>query len=155
MNRQVTIENGIDSQVSISIPEIGLKRFWERKGVKKAVDFEKLQEAIYDPGVEYMFNEGILIAEPEVMKELGFSEELLGDTKKILNDFQRKRYMTVMPLEEFKKEVNELSFEQLNALADFAIENKYLDIEKSDILKDLIGRDIVKTSILEKKAQED
>lgn len=155
MGKKVMIESATTGLVSINVPELGLKRTWERKRVKKAIDLEVLKEAIYDPGVEYMFREGILIAEPEVMKELGFIEELLGETGKILNDFQRKRYMTVMPLNEFKKEVSELSYEQITALADFAVENNYTDIDKSEYIKSIIGKDIVKTSVLERQAQED
>ena len=89
------------------------------------------------------------------MKELGFTEEGFGEASKILNDFQRKRYMTVMPLNEFKKEVSELSYEQIMELAEFAIENGYTDIDKSNYIKSIVGRDIVKTTLLEKEAQED
>ena len=123
--------------------------------MQKAIDLEVLKEAVYDPGVEYMFKEGVLSADERIMKELGFTEEGFGETSKILNDFQRKRYMTVMPLNEFKKEVSELSYEQIMELAEFAIENGYTDIDKSNYIKSIVGRDIVKTTLLEKEAQED
>ena len=40
-------------------------------------------------------------------------------------------------------------------LAEFAIENGYTDIDKSNYIKSIVGRDIVKTTLLEKEAQED
>ena len=155
MAEKVMIKNNVNAQVSISIPELKLKRSWEKKGVQKAIDLEVLKEAVYDPGVEYMFKEGVLSADERIMKELGFTEEGFGETSKILNDFQRNRYMTVMPLNEFKKEVSELSYEQIMELAEFAIENGYTDIDKSNYIKSIVGRDIVKTTLLEKEAQED
>ena len=154
-NKKVIVTNMVNSRVGMTLPDLHFKRTWEKKGAKKTIDLEVLKEAVYDPGVEYMFKEGVLSADERIMKELGFTEEGFGETSKILNDFQRKRYMTVMPLNEFKKEVSELSYEQIMELAEFAIENGYTDIDKSNYIKSIVGRDIVKTTLLEKEAQED
>ena len=47
-NRKVIIENMTNSRVGIDIPELRLMRIWEKKGVKKPVDFDILKEAIYN-----------------------------------------------------------------------------------------------------------
>ena len=71
-NRKVIIENMTNSRVGIDIPELRLMRIWEKKGVKKPVDFDVLKEAIYNEGVEYMFKTGILyIDDIDVKIELG------------------------------------------------------------------------------------
>ena len=74
-NRKVIIENMTNSRVGIDIPELRLMRVWEKKGVKKPVDFDVLKEAIYNEGVEYMFKTGILyIDDIDVKIELGLEE---------------------------------------------------------------------------------
>jgi hypothetical protein len=155
-NKQVTIVNTIKSRVGINVPDLHLKRVWEKKGVKKTIDFDTLQEAFYDPSVEYLLREGILyIDDMEVKIALGLEEEE-SETPNIvvLSDADLKRFMTVMPIFEFKTKVKELGREQVQSLVDFAIENELTDYEKCEFLKVMTQTDIIRAVQLNRDNKE-
>lgn len=157
MEDKVKIKNLISSRVNINIPDIRLNRVWEKKGAVKAVPFDQLEEAMYNPGVEALFTEGILgIEDMEVKKRLGLEPEDAEEPVNIivLDDAQRKRYLTVMPKSEFKTKINDLPLEQVKELAQYAIENEIADFDKAEIIKKMIGTDII-SSIQLKKADEE
>lgn len=146
MEDKVKVTNLISSRVNINLPEMRFSRVWEKKGAIKIVPFEQLEEAIYNPGVEALFTEGILgIDDLEVKQKLGLEPE---DAEKPVNiitldDQQRKRYLTVMPMHEFKTKVKELPVEQVRELANYAIEKEIIDFDKSEFIKQIIGTDII------------
>ena len=146
MENKVKVVNLISSRVNINIPDMRLSRVWERKGAVRIIPFEQLEEAMYNPGVEALFREGILgIEDLEVKKALGLEPE---DATKpvniiVLDDNQRKRYLTVMPTAEFKIKVKELPIEQVRELAQYAINNEIAAFDKAEIIKDMIGTDII------------
>ena len=158
MDNKVKIKNLVSSIVSIDVPDARLKRVWEKKGAVKTIPFEQLEEAMYDPGVEALFSNGVLgIDDMETKQKLGLEPE---DAKEpvniiILDDQQRKRYLTVMPLNEFKVEVQKLPTEQVKELAQFAIENELVDFDKDSILKEMVNIDVIKTIELNKADQEE
>lgn len=146
MEDKVKVINLISSRVNINIPDVRLNRIWEKKGAIKTVPFDQLEEALYNPGVEALFKEGILgIEDLETKKKLGLEPEDAKEPVNIitLNDQQRKRYLTVMPLLDFKDKVKELSVEQVRELAQFAIDNEIADFDKSEIIKKITGTDII------------
>lgn len=158
MEDKVKIVNLISSRVNIDIPDVRLKRVWEQKGAVKAVPFDQLEEALYDPGVEALFREGILgIEDLEIKKKLGLEPEDAVEPVNIivLNDMQRKRYLTVMPLSEFKTKIKELPLEQVRELAQFAITNELVDFEKDEIIKKITGTDIIGTIQMNKADKEE
>lgn len=146
MEDKVKVINLISSRVNINIPDVRLNRIWEKKGAIKTVPFDQLEEALYNPGVEALFKEGILgIEDLETKKKLGLEPEDAKEPVNIitLNDQQRKRYLTVMPLLDFKDKIKELSVEQVRELAQFAIDNEIADFDKSEIIKKITGTDII------------
>jgi len=75
-NKQVELISMVDAYVGIDVPDLHLKRLWERKGAKKKIPFEVLKEAIYDPSVDYLLRQGILYIEDlDVKIELGLEDE--------------------------------------------------------------------------------
>ena len=157
MNKKVIIENKINSRVVIDVPSLNLRRIWESKGAKKPIDLEILEQAIYDPGVEYLFKEGILYIEDMDAKiQLGLEDE--GATKPtnivILSDLDKKKYLTVIKLDDFKKKIAKMNREQLLDLTDFAIQNECIDLDKCEFLKKETGIDIVKAIQLNRSAKE-
>ena len=133
MEERVKVVNLVSSRVNIDLPEVRLKRIWEKKGAVKTIPFEQLEEAMYNPGVEALFREGMLgIEDLEIKKKLGLEPEDATEPVNIitLDDTQRKRYLTVMPLHEFKEEIKKLPIEQINELAAYAIEHEILDYDK-------------------------
>lgn len=146
MENKVKVVNLISSRVNINIPDVRLSRVWERKGAVRVIPFEQLEEAMYNPGVEALFREGILgIEDLEVKKALGLEPEDVAEPVNIitLNDNQRKRYLTVMPTSEFKVKIKELPIEQIRELAQYAIDNEIVAFDKAEIIKKMIGTDII------------
>lgn len=153
MENKVKVVNLISSRVNINIPDIRLNRVWERKGAIKVIPFDQLEEAMYNPGVEALFREGILgIDDLEIKKALGLEPDDATEPVNIivLNDNQRKRYLTVMPTSEFKAKVKELPIEQVRELAKYAIDNEIAAFDKAEIIKKMIGTDIIGTIQLNK-----
>lgn len=157
MEEKVKVVNLISSRVNIDLPELRLNRIWEKKGAVKTIPFDQLEEALYNPGVEALFRNGALgIEDLEIKKKLGLEPE---DAKEpvniiILDDTQRKRYLRVMPLHEFKEKIKELPMEQIKELAQFAIANEIVDFDKCEILKKITGTDVIGTIQMNKADQE-
>lgn len=158
MEKKVKVKNLVSGIVSINVPDARLKRTWEKKGAIKEIPFDQLQEAMYDPGVEAMFLEGTLgIDDLEIKQKLGLEPEDAPAPVNIiiLDDQQRKRYLTVMPLGEFKAKVQELPIEQVRELAQFAIDNEIVDFDKCEILKKMVNVDVVRSIELNKADKEE
>ena len=155
---KVKIINMVDHVVHVGSDELRFNRTWPRKDAVVAVESDLLNELMYDPGFEYMIRTGILyIEDMEVKKELGLEPEDAIEPENIivLNDAQRKDLMIRVPIAEFEEKVNKLGKEQQKALVDYAIEHRYGDFEKSKILKNLTGRDVVKAIQLAMQNEEE
>ena len=156
MNK-VKVRSGVGGTIGIHVPEIRLSRTWEKKGAVKEIDLEQLQEAIYEPGVQYMFEQGILIIDDmEAKIALGLEEEGTKEPTNIivLTEEQMKRYMTTLPTAEFRKKVKELPYEQAVELAQYAIENSYASIDKVEVLKKITDIDVLKAIQLKRANEE-
>lgn len=146
MDKKVKVTNLVSRRVNITLPEMRFRRVWETKGAVRTIPFDELEEAMYNPGVEALFRNGVLgIEDMSVKKELGLEPEDAAEPVNIivLNDQQRKRYLTVLPLPEFKERVKELSRDQIQELAKFAIDNELIDFEKDSYIKELVDIDII------------
>lgn len=146
MENKVKIENLISSRVILSMPDLRLKRVWEKKGAIKTIPFEQLEEAIYDPGVESLFVDGVLgIADMDVKKKLGLEPEDAGEPVNIivLSDKERKEWLVDLSVAEFRSKIKELPREQVIELANYAVDNEITNFEKSEILKRAVGIDVL------------
>jgi len=156
MDKKVKVVSLVSHRVILTVPDLRLRRVWEKKGATALIPFEQLEEAMYSPGVEALFRNGTLgIDDMEVKIALGLEPE---DAKTpvniiILNDDQRKRYLTVMPLHEFKEKLAELPREQITELAAYAIENKIMDYDKSEEIKKYVDVDIMTAIKLNRDAE--
>lgn len=158
MENKVKVVNLISSRVNIDLPEMRLNRIWEKKGAVKAIPFNQLEEALYNPGVEALFREGVLgIEDLEIKKKLGLEPEDAEQPVNIiiLDDTQRKRYLKVLPLHEFKEKIKTLPVEQIRELAQFAIDNEIVDFDKAEIIKKITGTDIIGTIQMNKADKEE
>lgn len=156
-NQKVMVENLTNGRIGITIPDIRFRRTWEKKGAKLPVDLDVLKEAIYYPGVSYMFTQGMLgISDMKAKIELGLEEEGTVEPQNIiiLNDVQRKRLLTVAPIGELKEMLGKLPYEQIKELVNFAIDNKLTDYERCSILEKLTGIKIVKSIELKEANKE-
>lgn len=146
MENKVKVKSLISSHVLLSVPELRLRREWEKKGAVKIIPFEQLEEAMYNPGVEALFKEGALgIDDMEVKIALGLEPEgaVAPQNIIILDDAQRERYLKNMPMVDFKQKVQELPQEQLVELAEYAIEHEIADFDKADLLLKLTDINIM------------
>ena len=158
MEEKVKVVNLISSRVNIDLPEMRHNRIWEKKGAIKAIPFNQLEEALYNPGVEALFREGVLgIEDLEIKKKLGLEPEDAEQPVNIiiLDDTQRKRYLKVLPLHEFKEKIKTLPVEQIRELAQFAIDNEIVDFDKAEIIKKITGTDIIGTIQMNKADKEE
>ena len=119
--------------VSISLPYIPFKAQWRNAG------------AVIKEGMLYIEDMG-------AKKELGLepvdAEEPVNII--VLTDKQRRQYWVNFPLDEFKKKVDELPKEQVELLADYAIDNRIIDIDKCDFMQQKCGRNIIRAIELNK-----
>lgn len=156
MDKKVKVVSLVSQRVVLTVPDLRLRRVWERKGAVAVIPFEQLEEAMYSPGVENLFKNGVLgIDDMETKIALGLEPEGAKAPVNIitLNDEQRKRYLTVMPLHEFKEEIKKLPIEQINELAAYAIEHEILDFDKSEIIKKYVDVDIMRAIKLNRDDQ--
>lgn len=156
-NRKINVKSTVDSTVGINDPQLRFSRTWDRKGTVRQIEFDTLQELSYDVGVWNMLRTGILyIDDMEAKIALGLESE---DSKEptnviVLDDNQKRRYMTVAPISELKAICSKLSMDELNNLADYCIEHELVDFDRCDYIKKLTGRDIYKTVQLNRQDKE-
>lgn len=158
MGEKVKIKSLVNGTVGIRSDELRINRTWEKKGAVKPIDLEVLEELIYDPGVEYMFKEGILgIDDLEVKKKLGLEPEDADQPVNIIifDDAKMDRLMKAMPFFEFKQEVKKAPYEQIRNLVDYSIQKEYTNFEKCEFLKEMTGTDIIKAIQLNRQDKED
>lgn len=143
--------------VSVNIPDLRFKREWSNKGASIPIERETLEEMMYDSGFKYMIDTGMLYIEDlEVKKELGLEPEDATEPVNIivLSDNDMKRMMTAMPQFEFDAKLKTLNYEQMLALADFAIKNELGDFGKCDAIKKACGKDILTAIKLNREDKE-
>lgn len=145
MDNKVIVTNMASGMTVLKMSNMNVRIVWERKGAKKPVPFDILEQAMYHPGNERLLRSGILyIEDMETKIKLGLEEEDTKEPTKIivLSDAQMKRYLTVMPLVEFEKNVKELSVDQCKELVSFAVKNGIDAYEKGKILKEITNLDL-------------
>lgn len=143
--------------ISVNISDLRFKREWPNKGASVLIEKEILEEMMYDSGFKYMIDTGMLYIEDlEVKKELGLEPEDATEPVNIivLNDNDMKRMMTAMPQFEFDAKLKTLNYEQMLALADFAIKNELGDFGKCDAIKKACGKDILTAIKLNREDKE-
>lgn len=157
MENKVKITSMTNGLVSVKVPSAQFQREWIDRGASVMVEREKLDELMYDVGFKYMIDTGMLyIEDMNVKKELGIEpEDAIAPVNVIvLSEADKKRYLTVMPLKEFKIQVAKLNKEQIDILVDYAIANHYADFDKTKVLKEISGRDIIQTIRLSEQNKE-
>lgn len=155
-NKKIMVVSNTIGEVSINIPSMHFRRVWERKGARKPIDAEILQEIIYDPGVEKMFKMGILYIE-DMPTKIELDLEPAGAEKPtnivILTDDQRKMLLSeTTNFSKFRELCDAMSKQELLNLADYAIEEEMVNVDKCRYLKAKTGKDIVK--IIENNKEE-
>lgn len=145
MNEKVMVTSMVGGTISVSALN---HRVWNKKGQKLPVSKDILREAIYEPGVEYMFKKGILYIEDMDFKiELGLEAEgtkvpteILPMDEKFMN-----RVLKLMPVPEMKTTIDKMTMVQKQELVDFAVKQNDISLDRIKIVSDKCGVDILKT----------
>ena len=154
----VTVVSTVNGLVGIYLPDLRFKKEWTRKGQRQKIDKELLQDIMYDPGSEYMFRTGMLyIEDMDIKKEIGLEPEEATEPVNIiiLDEQQLHRYLTVMPLHEFKENVKKLSIEQAKNLVDYAVQKETITFDKAEFLEKITGLNAMSMIQLNRKNKED
>ena len=112
---------------------------------------------MFDPGFHNMLTMGMLyIEDMEVKKELDLEPQDAVEPVNIivLNDKQKRQYLTELSLVGFKDKVKKLGRTQLEELADYAIDHRLLDVDKCNVLKEACGRDVINAVRLNEQNKE-
>ena len=144
---KVNVTSTTIGEVSVFQPSIPFRASWPSKGSTRAIEEEIIEQLLYTPGFKYMIDTGMLyIEDMEAKKKLGIEPEDATEPVNVivLSDVDKNKYMKVYSIDKFKTEVKKLSREQLVDLADYAIENKIADFEKSEVLEKLCGKNIIR-----------
>lgn len=148
MAKKVKVTNNVNQYITLFDRSLNFKMTFERRGVSRLIDLDILQQMIYNVGVEKVFKQGLLVIDDmEAKITLGLEPEGAKEPVNIitLTDAQKRRHLTVSPMEDFKATVTKLPFEQIKELARFAITNELVgNMEKVDYLKEKTGIDILK-----------
>lgn len=146
-DRMVEVINTDNAIIGIAKPQYGANYKWVRYGQKIRIPFEKLEQMLYEPGVESLIRSGSLYI-PNMQDKIDLGLEPADATEPqniiVLTPEQMKTLWTVKPLEVFKSEISKLSQSQLDNVIDYAIANKITVSDKCQYIRDLTKRDIFK-----------
>ena len=157
MNERVIVTSMVNGTVGITMPNSRIKKVWPKKGTKLPVEKDMLREAIYEPGVEYMFKKGILYIEDMDFKiELGLEAEGTKVPTEVIpvDDKYLNRVLKLMPLSEMKAAIGKMSDNQKKELLDFAVEQNDIQLDRLNVLKELTGIDVLKVIELKRQKEE-
>lgn len=153
MNDKVMITSMVGGTISAASLE---HRVWNKKGQKLPVSKDVLREAIYEPGIEYMFKKGILYIDDMEMKiELGLEAPGTTAPTEVLpvDDKYLNRVLKLMPLSEMKAAIDKMSIVQKQELVDYASKQNDIQLDRLAIVSDKCNVDILKTIELNRQKE--
>ena len=155
MDEKVMITSMVGGTISVT----GLQnKVWNKKGQQLPVSKDVLREAIYEPGVEYMFKQGLLYIDDMDFKiELGLEEEGTKAPTNVIpmDEKYMSRVLKLMPIAEMKKAITAMNDNQKRELIDFASEQNDISFDRMDVIKKLTGIDVVKVIELKRSKEEE
>ena len=155
-NNMVYVTNASDHTIVVDIPELSLKRTWNKRGQKYPFDRQQLEQAYYDPAVEYLFKQGMITTDDkEFLKNVGLMDEEENSSVVQLTDQLLNRMIKFMPMVELKDTIATLSHTQLKDLGEYAIAHYAdLQLDRIDLLSQATGKNLLKAIENYKASQE-
>lgn len=153
MNDKVMVTSMVGGTISAASLE---HRVWNKKGQKLPVSKDVLREAIYEPGIEYMFKKGILYIDDMEMKiELGLEAPGTAAPTEVLpvDDKYLNRVLKLMPISEMKAAIDKMSIVQKQELVDYASKQNDIQLDRLAIVSDKCNVDILKTIELNRQKE--
>lgn len=153
MSKAVIIKSGANAKVVLNVPYLNLRRRWPQKGAIQKIPFELLEQAIYEPGVEYLFKTGILYIEDDKTNiALGLKDEDGESNLIILDNKLTEELLKKSNFNKFKETVEKLSYDQIVELAHSAVDFEITDYEKNQLLQEKTGLNVYR-SVMERKEE--
>lgn len=155
---KVKVKSLVSGTVGVKDPDLRINRTWNKKGAVYSFEMEDLEQLMYDPGVEYMFREGILAVvgddAEKINIQLGLQDE--NEPTKIF-ELTEDRMKEIMQLKmaDYRQAVKDLTHEQRRTLVEYCIENKIRDYDRDMFLKELTHTDILKAIELNEQDKEE
>jgi hypothetical protein len=120
------------------------------------IEKDILREAIYEPGVEYLFRQGILYIDDLSFKiELGLEPEgAEAPTHVAVDEKYMTRVLKVMPIGEMKKAISEMNEIQRQEFVDFASSQNDISLERIKVVDQVTGANILKIIELKRLKEE-
>lgn len=148
----------VTSMVNGTISVLSLnRRVWSKKGQKLPISKDTLREAIYNPGVEYMFKNGILYIDDMDFKiELGLEPEGAKAPTQIIpmDDKYLNRVLKLMPISEMKKVIDSMTSVQKQELVDYAAHQSDVALDRIRVVSEKCGVDVLKSIELNRQKEE-
>lgn len=148
----------VTSMVNGTISVLSLnRRVWSKKGQKLPISKDTLREAIYNPGVEYMFKNGILYIDDMDFKiELGLEPEGAKTPTQIIpmDDKYLNRVLKLMPISEMKKVIDSMTSVQKQELVDYATHQSDVALDRIRVVSEKCGVDVLKSIELNRQKEE-
>ena len=154
MDEKVMVTSMVGGTISASALN---HRVWNKKGQKLPVSKDVLREAIYEPGVEYMFKNGILFIEDMDFKiELGLEAEGTKTPTQILalDDKYLNRVLRLMPIVDMKKAIDSMSLTQKQELVDYAVKQNDVQLDRLEVISKKCNVDILRAIELNRQKGE-
>lgn len=153
MNDKVMVTSMVGGTISAASLE---HRVWNKKGQKLPVSKDVLREAIYEPGIEYMFKKGILYIDDMEMKiELGLEAPGTTAPTEVLpvDDKYLNRVLRLMPISEMKAAIDKMSIVQKQELVDYTSKQNDIQLDRLAIVSEKCNVDILKTIELNRQKE--
>ena len=142
--RKVIVKSMVNYIVGLNIPDLRFKREFAKEGETKSIDFDTLLEGITSLGVRTLFEEGILYIENKQDRiDLGLEEEGSSEKFKVLTRGQILKLLKVDPIAKLQETLEISPKEQINRIAEVAIEEKFTDFDKCNLIKKFCGIDVI------------
>ena len=154
MNEKVIVTSMVGGNVGLTLPHLRVNKTWPKKGTKLPIEKDVLREAIYEPGVEYMFKNGILYIEDMDFKiELGLEEEGAKTPTAVVpvDEKYLDRLLKRMPVAEMKLTLKKMNDNQVREMVDYASEQNDIQLDRLSAIKEITGIDLFK--VIELKRQ--
>lgn len=157
MKDKINVTSMVNGTISINFPQARLNKVWAKKGQTILVDSGALLEAFYEPGVEYMFKNGILYTDDMDFKvEVGL--EAPGTVEptnvKCMDTKYLNRVLKLMPFAEMKAAIDAMSDVQRKELVDYAIAQNDVPLNRLEVLSQKTGIDVLQVINLNRQKGE-
>ena len=157
MNERVMVTSMVSGRIGLVLPRLHINKVWPKKNTKLPVEKDVLREAIYEPGVEYMFKQGLLYIDDMDFKiELGLEEEGAKAPTAILpvDEKYLERVLKRMPLVEMKAAIKAMNSEQRGEMIEYASEQTDIQLDRISAIREITGTDLFKVIELKKQREE-